>query len=184
MEYTKEEMISQTQGWIEKVVIGLNFCPFARKPFVQDRIRYAVVANEADILQQVALELQILDNDAEVETTLLLLPSLGDFEAYLDKAAEAQYLLEGLSYEGIYQIATFHPKYCFEGSQEDDPSNYTNRSPWAMLHLLREASLTAALEGYDKPEQIPVRNVAVANEMGIEKLKGLFNHFIKTNRNV
>lgn len=174
--YTKTEIAEQTQNWIEKVVIGLNFCPFAKREVLRDTIRY-VVSDKGD-LEQVLLELieelKHLDANTSTETTLLIYPTLfADFEDYLDLVAMAQDFLRQLNYEGLYQLASFHPKYQFGGTEVDDASNFTNRSPYPVLHLLREESIENALEHYDSPEDIPERNIKVAEEQGFKALQQL-----------
>jgi hypothetical protein len=174
--YTKTEIAEQTQNWIEKVVIGLNFCPFAKREVLRDTIRY-VVSDKAD-LEQVLLELieelKHLDTNASTETTLLIYPTLfADFEAYLDLVAMAQDFLRQLNYEGVYQLASFHPNYQFGGTEIDDASNFTNRSPYPILHLLREERIEDALEHYESPEDIPERNIKVAEEQGFKALQQL-----------
>jgi hypothetical protein len=178
-ETTVEEVINQTKRWLETVVIGLNFCPFAGREFRKGTIHYTVL-NSSDrkgILTQFALELQRLDDHPETETTLIILPNqLPDFNKYLDIIDLCQDLLEAEDYEGIYQVASFHPSYLFAGSNESDPSNYTNRSPYAMIHILREASITKALENFPDAEGIPERNITLANQKGLELMRALWKN--------
>jgi hypothetical protein len=113
-----------------------------------------------------------LDENENIETTLLIYPkAFANFDEYLDFVEIAERLLEVEDYEGIYQLASFHPNYCFEGSNENDAANYTNRSPYPMLHLLREESLEKALETYPNPENIPENNIKLTRELGLQKLK-------------
>jgi hypothetical protein len=115
-----------------------------------------------------------LDNDATIETCLLIFPNaFQKFDDYLDLLALAEKRLKRNGYEGIYQVASFHPLYVFENSDEHDPANYTNRSIYPMLHLLREASIDSALENYKSPESIPVRNINFAREKGLAYMKML-----------
>jgi uncharacterized protein len=171
------EIIGHTKNWLEQVVIGLNFCPFAGREFRKGSIHYSVLnsSDRKEILTRLALEFQRLDDDPEIETTLIILPGqFPDFNKYLDIIELCQDLLEEEDYEGIYQIASFHPSYLFAGSNESDPSNYTNRSPYAMIHILREASVTKVLENFPDPEAIPERNIALANEKGLEVMKEMW----------
>ena len=175
----EEEVINQTKRWIETVVIVLNFCPFAGREFRKGTVHYTVLnsSDRKEILTRFALELQRLDDYAEIETTLIILPGqLPDFKKYLDIIDLCQELLEAENYEGIYQVASFHPSYLFAGSTESDPSNYTNRSPHAMIHILREASITKALENFPDPEGIPERNIALTNEKGLELMRELWKN--------
>jgi len=172
-----EVYVNDTKSWLSTVVIGMNFCPFAGREFRRGSIHYEVLksADRKEILTRLALEFQRLDDNPEIETTLIILPGqLDEFRKYLDIIDLCQELLEEEDYEGTYQIASFHPSYLFAGSKESDPSNYTNRSPYPMIHILREASITKALESYPDPENIPARNIALANEKGLEAMKALW----------
>ncbi|HEY1039711.1 MAG TPA: DUF1415 domain-containing protein [Bacteroidia bacterium] len=172
----QETIIQHTQNWIKSVVVDLNFCPFAAKALLQKTIHYTVAEN-TDLqksLEILAQELHVLDNDDEIETSFIIFPnSFSDFDEYLDLVEAAQQLIKLQDSEGIYQVATFHPGYCFEGSGENDPANYTNRSPYPMLHLLREESVEKALRAYKDPESIPVRNVNLAREKGLKYMQAL-----------
>lgn len=161
--------IVKTQTWLEKVIIGLNFCPFAKKELVNNTIHYHICADSRleKALTNFAEQLEFIENHPEIETTLFIC-SLGfrDFEQYLDLVDYANDLLIDLGYEGIFQIASFHPDYVFEGENADDASNFTNRSPLPMLHVIREESMARVLSVYDKPELIPENNIALAREKG------------------
>jgi uncharacterized protein len=181
---TDEEVISQTKRWLETVVIGLNFCPFAGREFRKGTVHYTVLnsSDRKEILTRFALELQRLDDSHEIETTLIILPyQFPDFNKYLDIIDLCQELLEAEDYEGIYQVASFHPSYLFAGSNESDPSNYTNRSPYAMIHVLREASITKALGNFPDAEGIPERNIALANQKGLEVMRALWKNCFNPN---
>lgn len=176
MQKSAETIITQTKQWLEKIVIGCNFCPFAAKPFFQDKIRYRVVASaqKKDILEALVRECSWLEENAETETSLLILPEgYEKFDAYLDLLDIAEQLLEKEGYEGIFQLASFHPDYRFAGSNADDAANYTNRSPYPILHLLKEESIEKALEKFPDPEKIPDKNIAFAREKGLEYMKNL-----------
>lgn len=170
----QDKIIEQTTKWIKSVVIDCNFCPFAAKAMIQQSVRY-VVLEEASVeiaLEKLAEELQFLDNAPEIETTLIIFPNnFSDFEEYLDLVELSEELNEDLDYEGVYQIASFHPNYCFEGADEDDAANYTNRSIYPMLHLLREESLTKVLAHFPDPEGIPERNIAFAQQKGLKYMQ-------------
>jgi uncharacterized protein len=171
-----QAIISQSKRWLEKVVIGLNFCPFAKKEFERQSIRYVVdsSASQKEALNTLIDELSLLDNKAEIETTLLIYDhAYQHFDDYLDWLAVASSLVEKSAYRGIYQVASFHPNYCFEGEERDDPANFTNRSPYPMLHILRESSLEKVLRLYPQPESIPQRNIDKARELGVSYLQNL-----------
>ena len=162
--------------WIEKVIIGLNFCPFAKKEIERNTVRYAISSTTQanDALGSLLEELALLDQQEEIQTTLLVFPlGFGDFESYLDMLELANLLIAQGGYKGIYQLASFHPDYCFDGEDQDDPANYTNRSPYPILHLLRESSVEAVLKRYPDPENIPENNIAKARELGSSFLQAL-----------
>jgi hypothetical protein len=159
--------ILKTQQWLEQVIIGLNFCPFAKKEFVNNTIHYSVCSQVRleKALEEFALQCEYLQKHPEIETTLIIC-SLGfrDFETYLDLVDYANDLLCDLGFEGVFQLASFHPDYVFEGEDVDDASNYTNRSPLPTLHLIREESMAKVLAVYNNPEQIPENNIALARD--------------------
>ena len=169
-----EEIVVATRTWLERAVIGLNLCPFAKAVHLGDRIRYAVsVAETPDELRaDLVDELQALAaaDPAEIETTLLIHPRVfaGDFLAYNDFLEVADETLEDLDLVGEIQIASFHPRYQFAGTEPDDIENYTNRSPYPMLHLLRESSVEAAVEAHPDTAQINERNVETMRALGHE----------------
>ena len=164
-----ENIISQTKKWILEVVIGCDFCPFAAKVIKMDTVHYQV-ATSADLKAATAAFLQEcrrLDETKAIETSLLIFPeAFSSFSAYLDLIHRAERLLKTHGYEGIYQVASFHPLYRFAGSAINDPANYTNRSPYPMLHLLREDLVEKALAFYPNPEKIPDRNIDFARQKG------------------
>ena len=171
-----ELIIIQTKKWITDVVVGCNFCPFAAKALKRNTVHYEVLTNATALtaLEAVLALLRRLDNNDNIETSFLILPgSFPLFDSYLDLIDLAEKLLAKENYEGIYQVASFHPLYLFEGSVENDPANYTNRSVYPMLHLLREESIDKALENYKDPESIPGRNIQYAREKGLAYMKTL-----------
>ena len=175
----KDPYLIATQKWIETVVIGLNICPFAQKVFDDKRIRFEI-ENSKDIescLETVVAEFEYLDDHTNVETTLICYANyLKNFNDYLEFLTIAQVLLKELGYESIYQLASFHPDYLFAKTNEDDAANYTNRSPYPMLHILREESITHALKHYPTPEQIPEQNVAQMRQLGLANMQRLLSH--------
>ena len=164
----------QTQQWLESVIIAHNFCPFAKRELIKGSIHFEVV-EQRDIepcLEALILAAEALDDNTEIETTLLIFPhGFADFEQYLDLLDVADRLLEARRYDGIYQLASFHPDYCFDEAAPDDPANYTNRSPYPMLHLLREATIEQSLKNIDDPEAIPLNNIERARSIGLEALE-------------
>ncbi len=169
-------IISQSKTWIKEFVIKYNFCPFAKNVFVNEKIRFTVDHSQKleEHFRHLLLELDVLRKQPAVETSIIIYPErFIDFELYLDFHAEANVFLKNLNCEGVYQLATFHPEFRFADSYDNDPANYTNRSPYPMLHILREDSVTKALETYKNPEEIPEKNVALARELGYEKVKSI-----------
>ena len=163
--------ISQTREWVSSVIVKYNFCPFARKEVENNCIHYIVSnANTIDDAVMDMLEQCIeLDRESERETTLIMFDNgFSDFEDFLDLVDLANALLVAQGFEGKYQIANFHPDYVFADSNETDPANYTNRAPFPTLHLIREASMSEALENYDEPESIPEHNINLARRKGID----------------
>ncbi len=172
----ENKIIESTQKWIKDVVIDLNFCPFAAKALLKKSIHYSVIENAGikTTLETLIKEMQHLDTNDSIETTFIILPdNFSDFEDYLDLLDTAQQLLEEEGYEGVYQLASFHPEYCFDGAEKDDAANYTNRSAYPMLHLLREESITKALSLYKHAELIPENNIKLAREKGLQYMQML-----------
>lgn len=170
--------VVESKAWVERFVIGLNLCPFAGAVAAQSRIRY--VSSDAqdidvlyqDLLQELAFLIEA--DPREVETTVLVHPKvLQDFDAYLDFLEIVDEAIEEAELDGILQVASFHPQYQFEDAPADDVSHYTNRSPYPMLHILREASVTEAVDLYPDAEGIPDRNIQKMRELGIDKVKEL-----------
>jgi len=171
-------IIARTRYWIEHAVVELNLCPFARKPYESGQVRYVVSeTDQADsLLEDFHRELKFLrDMDAgDVETTLLIHPYvLNDFLDYNDFLGRVDALIEDEGYEGEFQVASLHPDYQFAGTQSDDAENYTNRSPYPVLHLLREDGLARAIAGYARPDKIPERNIRTMERVGAERMRDL-----------
>ncbi len=173
----QQAIISQTRYWVEVLIVAQNICPFARKEVQSNSIRY--VASETrhpkSTLESLIDECHLLDETASIQTTLLILPEgYEGFYDYLQLLDLAEQLLFDQGYEGVYQLASMHPDYCFDGVQQDDVTNYTNRSPYPMLHLIREASIEKALTHYKEPASIPERNIDFARKKG----KDFFIHLL------
>lgn len=167
-----EQIIAETRRWLEKAVIGLNLCPFAASAQNGNRVRYCVSAQHtpAGLLAELSHELQVLQatDPMECETTLLIHPQvLTDFYRYNDFLDEGDATLAALGLEGELQIASFHPDYHFANSDAQDMQNYSNRSPYPMLHLLREASITRAVDSYPGIDDITTNNMRTLNNLGI-----------------
>lgn len=162
--------------WVEDLVVGLNLCPFAGLELLNDRVRFVAVdaTTEEQLLAALEAELALLNDDASIETTMLIHPEvLQDFFDYNQFLDSAERLLVQAELEGIYQIASFHPDYQFAGTVADDAENYTNRSPYPLLHILREESLALRIAAYPEVEQIPVRNIEQMKIIGRDELQSL-----------
>jgi hypothetical protein len=175
--FSNETIIAHTKKWIGDVVVGCNFCPFAAREVKRGSIHYEVIntTNTERVLESLVIQFNQLDSNAEIETALIILPEgFSNFDEYLALAAIADELLLAEKYEGIYQLASFHPQYLFADSNEDDPANYTNRSPYPMLHILREESLSKAIDSYTNVDGIPQRNIEFAQRKGLQHMKLLW----------
>jgi hypothetical protein len=172
-----DTITASVRRWVETVVVDLNLCPFAGRELREERIRFVVTlaTTEAQLAASLQTELEWLDTHPAIETTLLIHPRVlqdfGDYNQFLEAADE---LLGAMGVDGIYQIASFHPQYQFAETAPDDVENYTNRSPYPMLHLLREQSLERSIAGYPDTDQIPLRNIALMKRLGIARLKQLW----------
>jgi hypothetical protein len=168
--------IDATQTWLQTVIIKHNICPFAKNEFDRQRIRFTVDHNTdiENILLSLMAECDVLDSNHDITTTLLIYASMfADFHDYLDFVTLAESLLIEQGYEGIYQLASFHPDYCFENALIDDAANYTNRSPYPMLHLLRESSIEYAVNQYPEVNSIPENNIQLTRKLGLEQMRCL-----------
>ena len=179
-----ESVEHQVRQWLEQVVIGLTLCPFAATPYRDGRIRISVsqAATEKMLLACLESELVLIDGTpaTAIETTLLVVAGmLTDFDAYNQFLAEVDALLRQGRWEGKYQVASFHPRYRFRGTKEDAVGNLTNRSPWPILHIIREASIDRARSDYPEIETIPQRNVRKMELLSLNERRELFPWLFK-----
>jgi uncharacterized protein len=170
---SEEQIIASTRHWVDRAVIGMNLCPFAGEVSRNGRIRYVVSAASRPkaLLADLTAELRLLaSSPAEtIETTLLIHPwVLSDFLAFNDFLEKVERAIVSEDLEGVIQVASFHPCYQFEGTAPDDIENYTNRSPYPTLHLLRESSVTEAVTRVPDPSSIYDRNIATLRVLGLE----------------
>jgi hypothetical protein len=164
------------RAWLDEFVVGLNLCPFARPLLGADNLRIAIcdAAEPAALRRAFLLELDLLQGstEQEVATTLLAFPhALTDFDDYLAFLDRAQQLLVESGLEGLLQLASFHPQYRFEGKEENAASNYSNRAPYPLIHLLREDMLSRVLDDFADPDKIPERNIETLDTIGAEELE-------------
>ena len=177
--FDPEAIAADVRRWLERAVIGLNLCPFAKAVYVKQQVRIVVsdASTERALLEQLGEELALLrDTPAEdIDTTLLVHPQvLGDFLDYNDFLDDADGLVEAMDLDGVLQVASFHPDYQFDETHADDIENFSNRSPWPTLHLIREASIDAAVEAFPDAADIYERNIETLQRLGHAGWKKLF----------
>lgn len=171
-----DQVIAAVQRWVKSFVVNMNLCPFAKRELSRNRVRFASTAakTEEELLLALQAELELLDSDTSIATTLLIHADvLQDFDDYNQFLNYADALLQQSGLEGVYQIASFHPDYRFAGTGPDDAENYTNRSPYPLLHIIREESLARAIAQSADVDQVPARNIAQMNQMGRDRLSAL-----------
>jgi hypothetical protein len=173
-----DEVLAAMRLWVEKAVIGLNLCPFAKAVYARDQVRFVVSdARHVDaFLEQLDDELVLLaaSDPDKIDTTLLIHPTLfADFLAFNDLVGVAEEIVAEHELDGVIQIASFHPRFRFEGTEPDDITNYTNRAPYPTLHLLREDSIARALEGFADPDGIVERNLETMRKLGHDGWRAL-----------
>ena len=169
-QYSSESgVVLATKQWLTEVIIGLNFCPFAKKEFVNNTIYYHESNAEQvkSALHELIEQCRYLQAHDELETTLIVYSDgFRGFDRYLDLVDYSNDLLVDSGFEGVFQLASMHPEYCFDGEDYDDASNFTNRSPYPIIHIIREASMARVLSVYNEPEKIPENNIILANKKG------------------
>jgi hypothetical protein len=169
---THGEVITATKRWLERAVIGLNLCPFAKNVYAKQQVRYAVSSAQTSdaVLDDLECELRTLvaAKPESVDTTLLILPyALAEFDDFVDFLDLVEIVLKIQGLIGVIQVASFHPRYRFADAEADDISNFTNRSPYPVLHLLREASLARAIQAFPDTAAIYKQNIATLRALGI-----------------
>lgn len=172
-------IVQDVQQWLEQVVVGLKLCPFAAAPLQHQQIRIRVSTADTDeaLLTDLQSELMLLDrmHPDELETTILVVPlMLAEFETYNEFLYLVNLLLREFGWDQIYQVASFHPHYCFAGTKPEAAANLTNRSPYPLLHILREASVSEAIASFDQPETIPNQNIKTVQKLSPAKKRKLF----------
>jgi hypothetical protein len=177
-----EQTVSVVRQWVSSMVVDMNLCPFAKRELVKNRVRFFVTEAiaEEELLMVLEAELERLNSEPAVETTLLIHPGVlqkfHDYNQFLDIADR---LLVQMRLEGIFQIASFHPDYQFAGTGPDDAENYTNRSPFPLLHLIREESLERVIADYPDVDEVPSRNIELMNSLGNKKLQAVMQACFK-----
>lgn len=165
----EKHVIDATLNWVDDIVIKHNFCPFARYVRTPNQIRCVVITGDAgEVIQSLYDELRHLEENDSTATTLIALthPAIADFEEYLDVLAISDSMLLDWGFSGTYQLASFHPDYVFEGNDINDAENYTNRSPYPLLHLIREADITRYMKNEEDAEKIFSHNIEKAQALG------------------
>tara|TARA_R110002096_G_scaffold373952_1_gene567496 strand:+ start:468 stop:1034 length:567 start_codon:yes stop_codon:yes gene_type:complete len=180
-----DNIVAAVRLWLDSFVIKLNLCPFAKRELAEQRLHFALseASDESQLLADLRKELLRLNRDSAIETTLLIHPRvLTSFTDYNQFLSDADDLIRLMHLEGVYQIASFHPDYCFSGCSDSDAENFSNRSPYPMLHLLREQSLEQAIAGYVGVEKIPQRNIEKMNTLGTKKLQQMLQSCIDASK--
>ncbi len=179
---SKKKAIDSTKKWLTDFVIKLNLCPFAEREYQSNSIRFVVcdADQELSLLKALYDEINFLIAHSDISTTILIHPKLlsdfGDYNQFLDLI---EGLLEQHSWLGEFQVASFHPDYLFAGAQVNDAENFTNRSPYPMLHILREEQVEKAVDAYTNIEQVPIRNIKLMQKIGASDLQSQLNVLIK-----
>jgi hypothetical protein len=173
--FPAEQAVELTQQWVEAIVVGLNLCPFAAPEVRNQSIRYVAshAASLEEATQDFLAELQIIQksDESELSTSLVNFTDTAvEFETFLDLLDMCQSALESAGLEGVFQLASFHPQYCFAGVDPDDITNWTNRAPFPTIHIIREGQMSRVLVHYKTPEEIPERNMALMEKLGREGL--------------
>ncbi|MDN3696974.1 MULTISPECIES: DUF1415 domain-containing protein [Vibrio] len=174
-----QQVHDQVKQWLDDVVIGLNLCPFAAKPQRNKQIKIFVSEAETEetLLEDILQQFMILESKTakELETTLVVVPNmLQDFFDYNMFIDWIEALIKQQEWDGTFQLATFHPDYCFGGADPEDDENLTNRSPYPVFHLIREESMEKVLKHYPNPEAIPDTNIARVESLTAEERRKLF----------
>ena len=175
---TDQEVLAKTKQWLEAAVIGLNLCPFAKAVYAKNQVRLVISkARHADeLLEELDRELDLLvaTPASEVDTTLLIHPTLfEDFLDFNDFLEVVEGVVDEHGLEGVIQLASFHPQFQFDGTEPDDIGNYTNRAPFAIVHLLREESVERAVEAFPQADAIFDTNIATLQKLGLPGWKAL-----------
>ena len=175
---TDEEVLAKTRHWLEAAVIGLNLCPFAKAVYVKNQVRLVVskARHADDLLEELDRELDLLVGTpgADIDTTLLIHATLfEDFLDFNDFLEVVEGVIDEHGLEGVIQLASFHPQFQFEGTEADDISNYTNRAPFAILHLLREESVERAVQAFPNADAIFETNIQTLEKLGLPGWKAL-----------
>jgi len=164
----------QTLKWVKEIIVKYNICPFAKKELERKTIHCAVLdgTDLTELLEHVNAEFIRLDTNKDIATTLVVIPKLSsNFDDFLDLIDYANDLLEMQDYEGVYQLAHMHPKYRFDDTPMQDAANFTNRSPYPILHIIREDEMARVLRVFPNPEEIPERNIELLRKKGFAEIK-------------
>ena len=172
------EVVESVRHWLQAFVIDLNLCPFAKRELMKERVRFAVTNTTSTeiLLSRLLEEIQLLETESDIETTLLIHPEvLQDFDAYNQFLDLVDALLDQEGFAGVFQVASFHPEYQFADTEFSDAENYSNRSPFPLLHILREASVEREVSNYPDINEVPLRNIELLREMGVDRLRAILH---------
>ncbi len=177
MEARERVIVDSVIRWFEQAVLGLNLCPFARRPYQQQAIRFELsgATDDAGCLSDLYLQLKEMDQQPAIATLILICPyHLQDFADYNQFLSLAEQLLQQEGWSGIYQVASFHPDYLFADAPQDDKANWSNRSPYPLLHLIRESTISAAIEAHPDIDRIPQRNIKTLRALSDRHMQKIF----------
>jgi len=169
-------VVKSVERWLTSIVIELNLCPFAAHEYRSGKVRFkeSLATNEEDLLKDLVVEMSLLSRRPKIETTLLIHPKvLSDFAVFNQFLGFVESVIEAMELDGVFQIASFHPDYQFSGTEAGDVSNFTNRSPYPILHILREESLERAIESHPDTGNIPDKNIELMQSLGSEHMTKL-----------
>lgn len=182
---SNSEILQQAWQWLDNVVIGLNLCPFAKKPRVKNQIKLHIchANSDKDMVDDFLAELDFIKqvDASETDTCVVIYPNaLAEFDEYLNFLEVANLMVTQMGLEGEFQLASFHPNYVFDGAQEGDRENLTNTSPFPMIHIIREATVEKVLSQYPNPDLIPQNNIDTVENLSDEEIKTLYPFLSKT----
>jgi len=172
------QVIEKTKNWIEKFIIDLSICPFASKPFIEGRIQYLTCEIDADfrMIQETFLEVILqMHEDLQYSNSFVIIADKCSFDEYLDMYYFLEELLKKGNLDSMFQLASFHPDYMYDGTTKKDLSNYRNRSPYPMIHVLRVNEVEMAIEEYGDTSKITRKNVELLADMDVEELLNKIN---------
>ena len=173
------QYLKATDQWVQQVVIELSLCPFAWKSISENKLNARLIVDKSidKILEGLMEEIYFLEKNPEIESSLITIPNaFATFQDFLEGVDQAKELMRLSGFEGVYQLASFHPEFQFAGTNPEDPENYTNRSPYPVWHPIRESSMSAAIDSYPKIDEVGPRNIKKMNDLGLTHVRQLLKN--------